>query len=119
MTDIKPSKPIYRVNDEVEKPFYYVGEADAWHNWHKESDRKRIIWLVKCFDEVDEERNLLRDKIKKVAEWAYNMGLMYEDCAFLSHSASEEAAKNALAELVELVGPWVPPEIREEKEVSD
>ena len=53
-----------------------------------------------------------QELMETVSEWAYTMGLMYLDCAYLSHEAFEKDAKAHLATLVEKVGKWVPPEMR-------
>jgi len=61
---------------------------------------------------LNERIQELEAKLEGVQEWAYTMGLMYEDCVYLSHEAFEKDAKTHLGTLVDLVGKWVPPEMR-------
>jgi hypothetical protein len=53
-------------------------------------------------------------KLEAICEWAFYMEAMYEDCTYLSQEAFDKDAKSQLAKLVELVGVWVPPELRDE-----
>jgi len=53
---------------------------------------------------------------EKVQEWAFNMACMFEDCTYLSHEQFMKDAKIHLENLIEIVGTWTPPEIREQQE---
>ena len=58
-------------------------------------------------------RNLSMED-EKVQEWAFNMACMFEDCTYLSHEQFMKDARIHLENLIELVGQWTPPEIRDQ-----
>ena len=60
-------------------------------------------------------RNLSMED-EKVQEWAFNMACMFEDCTYLSHEQFMKDARIHLENLIELVGQWTPPEIRDQQE---
>ena len=59
---------------------------------------------------------ILNEEIEKVKEWAFNMDCMFEDCTYLSHEQFNEAIRSHLEKLIKLVGRWIPPEIRDQRE---
>jgi len=60
-------------------------------------------------------RNLSMED-EKVQEWAFQMACMFEDCTYTSHEQFMKDARIHLENLIELVGTWTPPEIRDQKE---
>jgi len=67
---------------------------------------------VKDFDAFMKNLFKKAEKLTGVQQWAYTLGLMLEDCAYMSLGDFDRDLKKVLATLVESVGKWVPPEMR-------
>ena len=58
----------------------------------------------------------LGSETDKIQEWAFNMACIFEDCTYLSNEHFMKDARTHLEKLIELIGQWIPPEIRDQKE---
>lgn len=85
--------------------------------------RQLIDQITQTYEGMVEVREIVISqhlaKLEAICEWAFYMEAMYEDCTYLSQEAFDKDAKSQLAKLVELVGVWVPPELRDEMEESE
>ena len=73
-----------------------------------------IFWGILGLLRIRKDKRLLAMR-EAVGEWAFFMGAMFEDCTYLSQESWDKDAKSHLGRLVELVGEWIPPEIKDDQ----